>query len=548
MPCPHFSITIVKGSKGKSAVASAAYQSGQKLYSEREVRMKDYSRKKGVVETGILLPAHAPPEYSNREVLWNSVESAEKRWDAQYARQIVAALPREIPKQDYYELVRKFCYENFVQKGMCCDFAIHDDGTGNPHVHILLTMRGIDENGKWMPKSKMVYDLDEDGNKIRLPSGNYKSHKANTVDWNDKKYAEEWRHAWEEINNSYLARYGRRERLDMRSYKRQGRDEVPTVHMGSAALRLEQKGEETFLGTLNRAIKESNREHSMVRYNLRNLADALRNVMEALKEDEERKETAVDVIFEYMEKRKEGRQDWNKAARQTGSTNDLKKESQLVNFLQYRNIMDIDAFKAFAEEVLDKDKNLRSKVSKCEKREKEIQKILETAETRKKYSEIHDTYLNIHWKHKQEKYRNEHADELAKYNKAERYLRSRYPDGKVPVSGLKTELKKLDNEKYSAENERKVIASDVEYVKQILRILKEMRPELFAEKAKPEEVKAKANVNVNVNAEQTVSGTERKEERASLLGKLHRYQKEIDEKEKEKPAKSAERKRDNMAL
>ena len=163
MPCPHFSISIVKGSKGQSAVASAAYISGEKLFCERDMKNKDYSQKKEVTAKEVMLPSHAPPEFMDREKLWNSIEGNEKRFDAQYARKIVAALPREISKEDYRDLVREYCQENFVDKGMCCDYAIHDKGDGNPHVHILLAMRALDENGKWLPKSRMVYVLDGKG-------------------------------------------------------------------------------------------------------------------------------------------------------------------------------------------------------------------------------------------------------------------------------------------------------------------------------------------------------------------------------------------------
>ena len=105
-------------------------------------------------------------------------------------------------------MIKEFCQEQFVAKGMIADFAIHDKGDGNPHAHILLTIRAMDEHGKWLPKARKVYDLDENGERIRLPSGNWKCHKENTVDWNDQKYAEVWRHSWETITNRYLEAAG----------------------------------------------------------------------------------------------------------------------------------------------------------------------------------------------------------------------------------------------------------------------------------------------------------------------------------------------------
>ena len=196
MPVPHFNIKITQRSKGNSAVAGAAYQAGEKLFSEYDQKTKNYTCKKEVVYTEIMLPPNAPPEYADRATLWNSVEEIEKQWNSQLARRFVAALPREVPMELLPQMVKEYCEEQFVSKGMCCDFAIHDpDPPGhNPHCHFMLTMRAIDENGKWMPKSRKVYDLDENGERIKLPSGRWKSHKEDTVDWNEQYHAEEWRH------------------------------------------------------------------------------------------------------------------------------------------------------------------------------------------------------------------------------------------------------------------------------------------------------------------------------------------------------------------
>ena len=193
MPCPHFDVKIIQRSKRQSVVASAAYQSGERLFSEYDQKQKYYSHKSEIVHTEIMLPPHAPPEYADRNTLWNAAEAIEKQWNSQLARRFVLAIPRELPPEQYADLIRDYCREFFVSKGMIADFAIHDKGDGNPHAHILLTMRAMDETGKWLSKSRKVYDLDENGERIRLPSGNWKSHKEDTVDWNDQKYGEMWR-------------------------------------------------------------------------------------------------------------------------------------------------------------------------------------------------------------------------------------------------------------------------------------------------------------------------------------------------------------------
>ena len=232
MPCPHCKITIIKRSNNESAVSAAAYQSGEKLFSEYDQEQKYYPYKNEVTHKEIMLPPHAPPEYADRNTLWNSAEAQEKQWNSQLARRFVLAIPREIPPGQYADLIRDYCREFFVSKGMIADFAIHDKGDGNPHAHILLTMRAMDEKGKWLPKCRKVYDLDKNGERIRLPSGRWKSHKENTVDWNDQKYAEIWRQGWADTANRYLEANNRPERLDLRSYARQ----VSEIAMGVIAM------------------------------------------------------------------------------------------------------------------------------------------------------------------------------------------------------------------------------------------------------------------------------------------------------------------------
>ena len=162
----HCPIQIIKRSVGKSAVAAAAYRSGERLVNEWDGMTHDYTHKGGIIHTEIMLPAHAPPEFQDRSTLWNSVEQIEKASDAQLAREIEVALPVELSPAEQLALVRSFVKDNFVDAGMCADFAIHDKGTGNPHAHILLTIRPLRSDGKWGPKCRKVYDLDNQGHRM----------------------------------------------------------------------------------------------------------------------------------------------------------------------------------------------------------------------------------------------------------------------------------------------------------------------------------------------------------------------------------------------
>lgn len=150
----HCSIKITSRGKGKSAVAAAAYRAGETITNEYDGITHDYTRKGGIVHTEILLPQNAPAEYADRAVLWNAVEKIEKAKNSQLAREIEIALPVELTREQGISLVREYVGRNFVAAGMCADFAIHDTGGGNPHAHIMLTMRPFEQDSTWGAKQK----------------------------------------------------------------------------------------------------------------------------------------------------------------------------------------------------------------------------------------------------------------------------------------------------------------------------------------------------------------------------------------------------------
>jgi len=142
-------IQIIQRGKGRPAVAAAAYRAGERLVSAYSGRVSDYSHKGGIVHTEILLPAHAPDEYADRAVLWNTVEGVEQRKTAWLAWEFQLALPTELSKEENIALAREFVQQSFVSDGMCADLCIHDKGNGNPHAHIMLPMRPIKRDGTW---------------------------------------------------------------------------------------------------------------------------------------------------------------------------------------------------------------------------------------------------------------------------------------------------------------------------------------------------------------------------------------------------------------
>lgn len=370
MPCPHLDIRIIQRSSRQSAVASAAYQSGDRLFSEYDQKQKYYSHKNEIVHTEILLPPHAPPEYADRSTLWNAAEAAEKQWNSQLARRIVLAIPRELSPSQYAGLLRDYCREFFVSKGMIADFAIHDKGDGNPHAHILLTMRALDENGKWLPKSRKAYDLDGNGERIRLASGRWKSHKEDTVDWNDQSKAELWRQGWADTANRYLEAAGRTERLDLRSYARQEIDRIPTVHMGAAVSYMEKKGIQTGIGNLNRDIQAANRFMQSIRQTIRNLKGWLSNMkmkkaalMEVLGQAKE--PTLPELLSRYIALRQEERTGWTAKGQLKGTVSDFNRVMAAIEFLQKKKISTVESLDAHLDKVSQRAGAFRNDISAC---------------------------------------------------------------------------------------------------------------------------------------------------------------------------------------
>ncbi|MCD7803567.1 MAG: MobA/MobL family protein, partial [Oscillospiraceae bacterium] len=157
----HFHVTQIKRSAGQSAVASAAYRSGERLYSEYYGEVSDYTRKGGVVCAEILMPDHAPPEYADRQTLWNAVEKAESGKKAQLAYSFDIALQNEFSLEENIALVRQFLLDEFVSRGMIVDYAVHlpdkEGGISNPHFHVLCPIRPLKENGEWDAKQHREY-------------------------------------------------------------------------------------------------------------------------------------------------------------------------------------------------------------------------------------------------------------------------------------------------------------------------------------------------------------------------------------------------------
>lgn len=299
----HLSVKIGGRAKGQSAIAASAYRSGEKLKDSETGLTSDYSRKQRIVCCGIALCENAPEEYANRETLWNAVHKIEKAKDARLWREIEVALPRELTLKEQLHTVQDFV-KYLTKKGMCADWSIHDSGDGNPHAHIMLTTRSILPNGKWAGKSRKVYDLDENGERIfqkidKTGRKQYKCHTESYNNWNDKERVEEWRAVWEECCN---VRLSEQDKIDHRSYERQRKEQIPTIHEGYYARKIASQGRYSELVSRNDEIRQRN---SLLE-NIENQVNAIEvEIQQLMSEQKQKKGSALNErVAELLARRK----------------------------------------------------------------------------------------------------------------------------------------------------------------------------------------------------------------------------------------------------
>ena len=491
----HCSIKIVSRGKGKSAVAAAAYRSGEKLTNEWDGLTHDYTKKGGVVHSEILLPAHAPPAFSDRSTLWNSVELSEKSNNAQLAREVEIALPVELSREEQTRLVREYCSSQFVSKGMIADFNLHDTGGGNPHAHILLTMRPLDEKGAWLPKSKKEYVLDENGEKIRLPSGRYKTRKVDLVDWNDRENAEVWRRAWADLANEFLERNDCPERIDHRSYERQGIEQIPTVHVGVSATQMEKKGIVTERGELNRNIKAANRILREIRRLVRGLKDWIAELkerkatlLEALAEARAQasEPTIPQLLARYMEQRGEERADWTSKGKLKGAVSDFNKVQAAMEFLRQKEISTVETLDRQLDGISENAVAIRDSMRKAERRIKDIDTLLSHIGNYEKYKPVYKEYAAIGWKKQKEKFEEAHRGELDAYRAAARYVKTHLPGTSYSRKELEAERKDLAAALPGKREELEAVQADVRTLRDVRHWLNQvLPPEQYRQTAEP---------------------------------------------------------------
>ncbi|HEL0218132.1 TPA: MobA/MobL family protein [Streptococcus equi subsp. zooepidemicus] len=472
----HTHVDIVSRSKGASVIAKAAYNARDKLKDDYYGKTHDYSKKDDLVFSKIFLPEHIPKEFSNREFLWNSVEKIEKSKNSQLARNLLFELPRELNEQNRIKLISEFIEENFTSKGMIADCNIHNppasDNEEQPHAHILLTLREMDNEGKWKPKCRKEYILDENGEKIKLKSGNYKSRKVNLNDWDEPDKAKEWRENFSKKANEYLARNNIQKRIDPRTFEEQGREELPQIHLGTSSYQMEKKGIQTERGNQNRKIVALNLEFRKLKEELSKLTSWIGSLIGSLqvKYDEYKQEKKEEYenkaelfnLYEYIsiyhDIQGEKARKLNPYASNKKIGADLRRFSKARIYLKDNNLKTIADLQEKISTLQAKNKNINQDIKAKTKRIESLNKCFFYADIIKDNKQVFEE-----WSSKslfKDSFYNSHKEQIDKYKRARAIIEKitgssaiKSKDWQKEIESLEDEITKLSNKSQSIKEE-----------------------------------------------------------------------------------------------
>ena len=454
----HFTVTQTKRSKGQSAIASAAYRSGERLYSEYYGEYSDYTRKGGVICSDILLPSHAPKEYADRQTLWNAVEKAERGKKAQLAYSFEISLQNEFSLEENIALARKFLLEQFVSRGMTVDVSFHekehgDGGTPNPHFHFLCPIRPIEQDGKWGLKQRRVYALDEDGNRIRDQNGEFVFNAVPTTDWGSPETLEHWRQTWAEMCNAKFAEKGLDVRIDHRSYERQGVDLLPTIHEGATVRAMEKKSIRTEKGEFNRWVRATNAVIRDIKKKITSIMGWIADIKAELAKPQT--PDLVSLLNAYYTRRKAG------AYSQKGKISNLKEMNETFNYLRANGIYTLEDLESRVSGHSATTESLKKTLDGQTARMKAIKQLYDSSATFRSLKPVYDGLQKIKFEKPRAKYKAEHADELKMFYAARRKLTEEFPDGKVDMKKLSAEYDELEQAHDTTYGEFKAVRDDL---------------------------------------------------------------------------------------
>ncbi len=451
----HFHVTQIKRSAGSSAVASAAYRAGERLHSERYDEINDFTQKRGVLFSDILLPPQAPEEYVDRETLWNAVEKAEKRPDAQLAYSFDIALQNEFTTEENMVMAREFLEENFVKRGMIVDYAVHDPDKGkggiqNPHFHVMCPIRPINENGTWGNKQKQVPLLDENGGRIwDEKQKRWKYMAVPTTDWGSPETLETWRQNWCELCNKKFKEKGLDTRIDWRSYERQGVELLAQVHEGPAVRAMEAKGIPTNKGDYNRWVRASNSLIKAIREKLKELLAWVGSAEKELSEPESPQ--LREILMDYMEIQKAGAENFSRYGKRKASITTLKDVAEAAAYLEENNIATLEQLEGRMGNLSNEVDRLNNSMKAKNARMKILREAIRQVPVYKDNLPIYQEMGKSKYRYKtaKDKYRADHESQLKLFYRSRRILKEAGMPAEFSqkvVEGWKEELEKLQSD------------------------------------------------------------------------------------------------------
>ena len=529
----HFSVNIISRGKGKSAVASAAYISGEKIKNEWDGVTHDYTKKQGVISKEIYLPDHAPKEYKDRKTLWNSVELFEKNSNAQLARNFIISLPKELSIEENKKMIEEYVQNNFVKEGMIVDLAIHDEsreGNQNIHAHIMTIVRPINEDGTWGQKSKKEYILDEKGEKVLNKNGKPKTRKVELTTWNDKGNVEKWRENFSDLCNEYLAKNDIEKRVDHRSFKRQNSDYLPTIHLGSAASAMERKGIETDKGNYNREIRKYNQLVKTIKEEIKtlkgwigNLLDNLSTAYEKFKDIERDKIidnpklfNLTNYLLTYSEIQKEKSKYLKGYAKTNKEKYDFKKLTSAYSYLRKNNIETIGQLQTKIE-------SLKSNSYKLNKKAKTIHKEMEDVEKKILYYEIYKAKKEVYEEYQKKNlftkdtFYNKHKKDIDQYKVVREKLKK-----------LLSDKEKLSPKKWN--EEKNLLMAKLEEINKEKDKIKDEYQEINHIKYSVDFVNKELGIDLSIEIDKLI----KQGEKPSVIAQIKKYQEQREKYEKKK--------------
>lgn len=483
----HFHVEQIKRSEGRTAVASAAYRAGEKIHNFWDGETHDYTRKGGVILTEIILPEHAPKRFYDRSTLWNEVEQIEKHHKAQLAYSFDMALQNEFSLEENIELAREFVQKYFVSDGMICDFAVHQPdreecGIPNPHFHVLVPIRPLNDNGTWGAKQHRVYKLDEDGNRIKKENGQWEFDAVPTTNWGKPETLDLWRRAWADMVNARFEEKGLDCRIDHRSFVDQGLDLIPTVHEGPQVRKMEKKGIRTEKGELNRWIKATNCMIRSMRATIAALKEWIEEAKEILKEPQE--VYLADLLRDSLRMRDTVTMTYARG-RIKAKHNNTKRFMEECNYLRQQGVQTLSDFENYLSSVEEKLEEGKSSINQKQQRLKELQQLMEDA---KLYSDLKPVYDEMKkrkycFAKAKEAYQAAHESELRQFYMVRRRLTEKgFIQQSFPLDAWKKEFAELSSERETEYQKYKQMKNECTTLfkikSDIEQVIREIHPQL----------------------------------------------------------------------